>query len=107
MCETYFLINTFSINKRISRSTEPEDMEVKYLRVVSSSLMALKLFLKSVPLESQASHMEKYREFLKENKFWKLGKHSNNMVTISYLYGSLQLISGIKLSYLIYMGHCS
>ncbi len=55
-------------------------METKYFRLLASSLAALRMFVTLVPTEQQANLQERYREILKEGKFWKLAKHAQSMV---------------------------
>ena len=65
-----------------ARTTEPEDMECKYQKVLAASLSALKLFMATVPAEQQQQGqlLHHYRDIVSQAKFWKLGKHKSNLV---------------------------
>ncbi|XP_030060139.1 E3 ubiquitin-protein ligase listerin [Microcaecilia unicolor] len=53
-----------------------EEREAKYLRVVTSSLLALKKLLCMLPMNENNSLEEKLKYLLSQNKFWKYSKHN-------------------------------
>lgn len=56
------------------RTTEKEDMENKYNRVMTSSLLAIRKLLTSLPSNEISSLSETMDNLLKDPKFWKHGK---------------------------------
>lgn len=56
------------------KTTDPDDMQNKYLRVMTSSLYALRKLLTSLPANHVESLYESLDILLKESKFWKYGK---------------------------------
>lgn len=56
------------------RTTEKEDMENKYNRVITSSLLAIRKLLTSLPSNEISSLSETMDNLLKDPKFWKHGK---------------------------------
>lgn len=56
------------------RTTEKEDMENKYNRVMTSSLLAIRKLLTSLPSNQISSLSETMDNLLKDPKFWKHGK---------------------------------
>ena len=62
------------------RSTDPEDMENKYTRVLTCSLLAMRKLLQSLPSDQLESVTEPLKNLLEDPKFWKHGKHKVNMV---------------------------
>ena len=66
----------------IFRSTDTEDMETKYQRVLAGSLLAWRQFMMSVPALQEEKLQQTYAEILKQGKFWKLAKHTSSQVSI-------------------------
>ena len=74
------------------RSTSPEDMQEKYIRVLSTSLVSYGLFIEQlVYLEDSSKKMKAlekvgfmHSNILKDPKFWKLAHHSN--LTVKYFF---------------------
>ena len=74
------------------RSTSAEDMQEKYIRVLSTSLVSYGLFIEQlVFLEDTGKKMKAlekmglmHSNILKDPKFWKLAHHSNLTVNKSY-----------------------
>ena len=62
------------------RATSPEDMESKYVRVVTCSLLAVRKLLQCLPADQASTLTEQLKTLLKDPKFWKHGKHKVNMV---------------------------
>ena len=56
------------------RTTEKEDMINKYNRVLTSSLLALRKLLTSLPTNQIEDLKEPLRTLLADGKFWKHGK---------------------------------
>lgn len=56
------------------KTTEKEDMENKYNRVITSSLLAIRKLLTSLPSNQISSLSETMDNLLKDPKFWKHGK---------------------------------
>ena len=67
------------------RSSSPEDMQEKYIRVLSTSLLSYGLFIEQlVLLEEEGKKMKAlekagnmHSNILKDPKFWKLAHHNN------------------------------
>ena len=66
------------------RATSPEDMESKYVRVITCSLLAVKKLLQGLPADQAATLTEQLKALLEDPKFWKHGKHKVNMVGGSF-----------------------
>ena len=64
------------------RATAPEDMESKYVRMVTCSLLAVRKLLQSLPPEQVSALTDQLKSILEDPKFWKHGKHKVNMVGI-------------------------
>lgn len=64
------------------RSTEPEDMQNKYNRMLTSSLLALRKLITAVPANQQEDLKESLNGVLNDSKFWKHGKSSVIIVSI-------------------------
>ena len=79
-----FLLN-FHLILFLIRTTEKEDMENKYNRVVTSSLLALRKELTSLPSNQTSSLSECMDNLLKDAKFWKHGKSQVISVSICFL----------------------
>ena len=62
------------------RATSAEDMESKYVRVITCSLLAVKKLLQGLPADQAATLTEQLKTLLDDPKFWKHGKHKVNMV---------------------------
>lgn len=67
------------------RTTEKEDMENKYNRVMTSSLLAIRKLLTSLPSNQISSLSETMDNLLKDPKFWKHGKSQVISVCCFYL----------------------
>ena len=57
-------------------------MEAKYQKLIASTLMALRLFIETVPTSEQESLSQQYRSILGNAKLWKMAKHSSELVDI-------------------------
>ncbi|XP_077977369.1 E3 ubiquitin-protein ligase listerin-like isoform X1 [Glandiceps talaboti] len=57
------------------KSTPPEEMEAKYNRVMTSSLLAFRHFLLVLPKQEHENLQETYQGFLTEPKLWKYAKN--------------------------------
>ena len=64
------------------RITDAGDMESKYLRVISTSLTGLGLFLHYVSsaIDKKVEVTAQIKFLLNNKKFWKLAKHENPLV---------------------------
>nr|XP_014351692.1 PREDICTED: E3 ubiquitin-protein ligase listerin [Latimeria chalumnae] len=81
-----------------------EEREAKYLRVVTSSLLALKKLLCILPDSENSSIEERVVHLVSQNKFWKYSKHKSPQVRAAffeliatlcqYLPGSLRAEAG-------------
>ncbi|CAH1799497.1 unnamed protein product [Owenia fusiformis] len=67
-----------------ARLYSKDEMESKYYKVISSTLLAWKLFISTVPDVQQQSLHDKYSAILNEGKFWKYGKHKSSMIRSSF-----------------------
>jgi len=79
---SYFQIKDYKIKSFDYRTTETEDMEKKYQRVVTSSLLGLRKLLTSLPVTEIESITELLSDLLSDNKFWKHGKSATISVSI-------------------------
>lgn len=61
-----------------------EEMESKYVNVVSASLLSLCLFLQIVSKEDHAKVTSNFNDILVNPKFWKLGKHKDIKVILKF-----------------------
>ena len=66
------------------RSTSPEDMQEKYIRVLSTSLLSYGLFIEQLVLLEEGKKMKAlekagnmHSNILKDSKFWRLAHHNN------------------------------
>ncbi|KAK2159779.1 hypothetical protein LSH36_146g00024 [Paralvinella palmiformis] len=73
------------------RTTDAENMEAKYNRVLCASLNALKTFLSIIPSDHQRSLVNNYKLILDNNRFWKYSKHQQTMIQGSF-YGVLSAL---------------
>ncbi|XP_062615887.1 E3 ubiquitin-protein ligase listerin-like [Saccostrea cucullata] len=79
------------------KTTEKEDMENKYNRVLTSSLLALRKLLTALPADQLTSLSDKMDSLLKDPKFWKHGKSqviSVQAAVYSFLAGLCQTLPG-------------
>ncbi|XP_053396155.1 E3 ubiquitin-protein ligase listerin-like [Mercenaria mercenaria] len=84
------------------KSTEPEDMENKYNRVLTSSLLAVRKLLSSLPANEIESLKQPITTLLDSAKFWKHGKSKINMVKGAMYYmlaGLCQMLPELANSY--------
>jgi len=75
MVEEKTVLKLFSI----FRTTPPEEMEQKYLRVLASALLTCKLILSTVHDDIQP-FVEGFEKIISPGNFWKFGKHTNTSV---------------------------
>ena len=80
--KTVTLVNNLIEIFYMIRSTDPEDMENKYTRVLTCSLLAMRKLLQSLPPDQLESITEPLKNMLEDPKFWKHGKHKVNMVRL-------------------------
>lgn len=84
------------------KSTETEDMENKYNRVLTASLLATRKLMSSVPANQIKSLTEPLTLLFENSKFWKHGKSKVSMVKgamYSFLAGLCQLMPEVGLMY--------
>ena len=67
-----------------NRTTSAEDMDAKYQRLIASTLMALRLFIDTVPTSQQESLFPQYHGIMGNAKLWKMAKHSSELVRRLY-----------------------
>ncbi|XP_072022304.1 E3 ubiquitin-protein ligase listerin-like [Amphiura filiformis] len=74
-----------------ANTTTPEEQEEKYLRVISSSMLALGELVAMVTEKYLAKVSEQLAEILGDGKLWKMGKHQSPMVRAAFfsLLGSI------------------
>ena len=65
-------------------TTEKEDMESKYNKVLASNIRALRLLLVTLPLEKQKPIVPSLRDIVTTPKFWKLGKHKDANIRAAF-----------------------
>uniref|UniRef100_UPI00398EDAED E3 ubiquitin-protein ligase listerin isoform X2 n=1 Tax=Pristiophorus japonicus TaxID=55135 RepID=UPI00398EDAED len=66
------------------QSVPEEEREGKYLRVVTSSLLALKMLLDLLPENESTVLKGRLMELLSQSKFWKYSKHKNPQIRSSF-----------------------
>ncbi|XP_078698353.1 E3 ubiquitin-protein ligase listerin-like isoform X4 [Branchiostoma floridae x Branchiostoma belcheri] len=62
------------------KTTSPEEVEAKYQRVVTASLMAIKLFMNTIPASENMELTETYGRLLGNDKLWKFSKHKSPQI---------------------------
>ena len=62
------------------RTTDKEDMDARYQKLVASSLQGWKLLTSLLDADHQVKLHQQYTDILNNTKFWKLGKHQTTMV---------------------------
>ncbi|KAL4232926.1 listerin E3 ubiquitin protein ligase 1 [Mactra antiquata] len=85
------------------KCTEADDMENKYNRVLTSSLLAIRKLVSSIPANQIESLKSQLTGLLDNQKFWKHGKSKVNMVKgamYSMLTGILQSCTDIGENYI-------
>ncbi|XP_060079662.1 E3 ubiquitin-protein ligase listerin-like [Ylistrum balloti] len=68
------LLNQTANSLSDPKSTDPDDMQNKYLRVMTSSLYSLRKLLTSLPVNHIESLRDSLDVLMKDSKFWKYGK---------------------------------
>ncbi|XP_033741541.1 E3 ubiquitin-protein ligase listerin-like [Pecten maximus] len=68
------LLNQTASTLSDPKTTDPDDMQNKYLRVMTSSLYALRKLLTSLPVNQIEALTDSLDILLKDSKFWKHGK---------------------------------
>lgn len=63
------------------RSVPDEEREAKYVRVLTSSLLALKKLLTSLPKSDYHACTERLAHIIAQAKFWKFSKHKSPQVS--------------------------
>lgn len=74
---SYFKDNLFELTAKTMSDpnvSSPEDMENKYILVISATLQALKLFLTIVPQKELTTVHDYFYSIIADNKFWKFAK---------------------------------
>ncbi|XP_067896603.1 E3 ubiquitin-protein ligase listerin isoform X2 [Heterodontus francisci] len=66
------------------QSVPEEEREGKYLRVVTSSLLALKKLLDLLPENENMVLKDRLTELLSQSKFWKYSKHKNPQIRSAF-----------------------
>ena len=61
-----------------------EEREAKYIRIVSSSILALGKLMSVTSDKNRAEMEELFLNILKQNKFWKYSKHKSPNVHINF-----------------------
>uniref|UniRef100_T1IH75 E3 ubiquitin-protein ligase listerin n=1 Tax=Strigamia maritima TaxID=126957 RepID=T1IH75_STRMM len=61
-------------------TTPVEEMEAKYIRIITSSFLAWKHILTVMPKTEHESLMENYSKMFSELKFWKFAKHESPLI---------------------------
>ncbi|XP_021346788.1 E3 ubiquitin-protein ligase listerin-like, partial [Mizuhopecten yessoensis] len=77
------------------KTTDRDDMENKYLRVMTSSLYGLRKLLTSLPVNHIESLQESLETLLKDSKFWKYGKSPTTSIKAA-LYSFLASICQVQ-----------
>ncbi|XP_072018345.1 LOW QUALITY PROTEIN: E3 ubiquitin-protein ligase listerin-like [Amphiura filiformis] len=74
-----------------ANTTTPEEQEEKYLRVISSSMLALGELVSMVTEKYLTKVSEQLADILGDGKLWKMGKHQSPMVRAAFfsLLGSI------------------
>ncbi|XP_066277345.1 E3 ubiquitin-protein ligase listerin-like isoform X3 [Branchiostoma lanceolatum] len=62
------------------KTTSPEEVEAKYQRVVTASLMAIKLFMNIIPASENMDLTDTYARLLGNDKLWKFSKHKSPQI---------------------------
>ncbi|KAJ8315834.1 hypothetical protein KUTeg_007984 [Tegillarca granosa] len=70
------LVNQTPASLSDPKNTESEDMQNKYNRVLTSSLLALRKLITAIPANQQKDLKEQLNCVLNDSKFWKHGKSS-------------------------------
>ncbi|KAF6016474.1 LTN1 [Bugula neritina] len=78
-----------------AKVTPPEEMLEKYERVLSSSLLSLRLIIKMCPAEKVTSLSERCLPILENSAFWKFANHNNRSVKASFFSLLSSLISDL------------
>lgn len=70
------------------RTTTPEEMDEKYERVLSSSLLCLRLVITMCPSQKLNDLTNKYTTVLSTAAFWKYASHKNSTVSMKLSWNS-------------------
>ncbi|XP_048513180.1 E3 ubiquitin-protein ligase listerin isoform X2 [Athalia rosae] len=62
----------------------PEEMEIRYQRLLISSLQGYSLYLKSIPVHQLEKVANIHANILSSNKFWKLAKHEVPLIRAGF-----------------------
>lgn len=65
----------------LCRSVPEEERQAKYVRVLTSSLLALKKLLKSLSESDREALSQQLAHIISQGKFWKYSKHNTPQVS--------------------------
>lgn len=63
------------------RSVPEEERQAKYVRVLTSSLLALKKLLVSLSISDREALSQRLTDIISQGKFWKYSKHKTPQVS--------------------------
>lgn len=65
----------------VCRSVPEEERQAKYVRVLTSSLLALKKLLMSISISDRETLSPRLAHIISQGKFWKYSKHKTPQVS--------------------------
>ncbi|GFR13882.1 e3 ubiquitin-protein ligase listerin [Trichonephila clavata] len=95
---SYFKDNLFEQTAKTMsdpKVSTPEDMENRYILVISGTLQALKLFLTIVKQKELAEVHDYFCSIIADNKFWKFAKSKENQIRGAW-YGLISSLCQLK-----------
>lgn len=76
-------------------STSAEDVESKYILVISATLQAMKLVLLTIASNEISNIQDEYKAIVSENKFWKFAKNKESQIRGSW-YAFISTLCHVK-----------